>query len=165
MLRRQYLCIVFFRTAMRQPHQQRGFTLIELLTVIGILGVLASLAITSFSMYRANAAYSVVQRTLQDARAGVESSLTNPDSLPPAVAVVNQQAPGALADASARTFLPATQIPRNISFTVSFDPGCQGGGCQSAFLEARHLYGKRYQQWVRFGDGLYVPVEVAGDGW
>ncbi len=150
---------------MNKHQSQAGFTLIELLTVVGIIGILASLSLTSFMLYRANAAFAVVQRTLQDSRVGVESTLTNPENVPPAVALVNQQVPGSLVDGTARTFLPAIQIPRNISYSVSFDPGCQTGGCQSAFIEARHRYGKRYQQWIRFGDGLYIPVEVVADGW
>lgn len=144
---------------------QKGFTLIELLTVIAIIGILATLAMSAFSLNRANAAYAVVQRVLQDARVGAEAAVVNPENAPGAVTLVNQQVSGPLTNASAKAFLPAVQVPRSVSFSVSFDPACQDAGCQSAFLEARHTSGKRYQQWIRFGDGIYVPVELAGDGW
>lgn len=144
---------------------QCGFTLIELLVVIGILGVLASLGLQSFSVYRANAAFATTQRTVSDARTDAEGSLANPDILVASVASTTQKEPGPLADAAARAFLPATTVPRNIALTVSFDSGCLEAGCQSAQIQARHLYGRRYTQWTRFGDGVWTVIELPGDGW
>lgn len=150
---------------MKTRSSQKGFTLIELLTVIGILGVLAALGLQSFALYRANAAYAAVQRTTSDGRKDAEASLANPDNPVGTVALVNQRTPGPLTDAGARNLLPIMQVPRNISFSVSFDSGCNVAGCQSAFIEARHLYGKNYIQWMRTGDGYWTLVEMSGSGW
>lgn len=150
---------------MRHNGSQRGFTLIELLTVIGILGVLAALGLQTFSVYRANAAFASVQRSTSDARTDADASLSNPDTVPPSVAFYNQRVPGPLGDPTARTLLPVTQVPRNVSFTVTYDSGCVAAGCMSAFIEARHLYGREYLQWIRTGDGFWASVEMNGSGW
>lgn len=144
---------------------QRGFTLIELLTVIGIIGVLSALGLQMFAVYRANAAFAAVQRISRDAQTDAESTLTIPDNVLPSVTLVNQRVPGPLSDGSAHSFMPILQVPRNISFSVSFDPACTTGGCQSAFIEARHLYGKKYMQWLRTGDGYWTNIELDGSGW
>ena len=47
---------------------ERGFSLIELLTVIGILGILASLSLSAFSIYRESAEYSKGDATMHSAR-------------------------------------------------------------------------------------------------
>lgn len=150
---------------MSKKNTEKGFTLIELLTVIGILGVLTGLSLVAFSKYRANAAFASVESTIRDSGTDLIASIINPDTLPGGVAMVNQRVPGPLSDGSAASLLPATKVPRGISFSVSFDPGCNAGGCQSAFLEARHEHGEKYKQWVRFGDGLIVPAEFSGRGW
>lgn len=143
-----------------------GFTLIELLTVIAIIGILSYISIAGFHLFRANAAYASVERSLVDARTGVEIAVSNPDNLPPSVGLLTQNTQGTLTDASARNFLPAFQVSRDVSFSMSYDAACDNALCQSAFIQARHRYGKEYAQWIRFGDGLAFTVEhVAGAGW
>ena len=146
-------------------NNQRGFTLIELLTVIGVLGVLVWLAISAFSLYRANAAFASVQSTTSGARVDADASLSNPDIVPSTVDFMTQQSQGPLTSASAKAFMPATQVPKYISFSISFDSGCTDAGCNSVFIQARHQYGKKYQQLLRTGDGIWTTVEMDGSGW
>jgi prepilin-type N-terminal cleavage/methylation domain-containing protein len=142
-----------------------GFTLIELLTIIAIIGILSSLALTSFKVYRADAAYTVAESTLRNARSAVEASLNNIDNPPPAVALTSQSAPGPLSDASARAFLPALQLPKNVKLDVFYDPTCVTGACQSEILQVSHCFADEYTRWVRFGDGVDMLLEnVAGGG-
>ena len=144
---------------------EAGFTLIELLTIIGIIGVLSLLGMSSFKVYRADAAYSVAESTLRNARSAVEASVNNIDNPPPAVSHTVQTASGPIADANARAFLPAMQLPKNVKFQVSYDPTCTSGACQSELLEVSHCYSNEYARWIRFGDGLDLTLEhIAGGG-
>ena len=52
---------------------KKGFSLVELLTVIGVLGVLASIAITSYGKYQMTAAKNTVQ---SDAKAIAKAFMT-----------------------------------------------------------------------------------------
>lgn len=155
----------YWASRMKLYTRQRGFTLIELLTVIAILGILAALGLQAFSLYRANAAYASVQRTTSDGRIDADATLAMPDNSIASVSLFNQRVPGPLTDSTARALLPVLQVPRNISFSVSYDSSCTAPGCMSAFVEARHLYGKNYLQWVRTGDGYWTSVEMSGSGW
>lgn len=145
--------------------QESGFTLIELLTIIGIIGILSLLGVTSFKVYRADAAYSVSETTLRNARSAVEAAINNIDNPPGAVALVSQNSPGPISDANAKAFLPAFQLPKNVKFEVSYDPTCVSGACQSEFLEVSHCFAQEYTRWVRFGDGVDLILEhVSGGG-
>lgn len=145
--------------------RESGFTLIELLTIIAIIGILGSLALTSFQVYRSDAAYSVAESTLRNARSALEASINNIDSPPGPVALVSQNTPGVMSDPSARAFLPAFQVPKNVKVEVSYDPTCVIGACQSEFVQIGHCFADEYTRWVRFGDGVDMLLEhVAGGG-
>ncbi len=144
---------------------ESGFTLIELLTIVAIVMVLSSLALTSFQVYRADAAYSVAESTLRNARSVGEASINNVDSPPGAVSLVSQNSPGALSDASARAFLREFQLPKNTKIELSYDPTCVTAACQSELLQVGHCFSDEYTRWVRFGDGVELLLEhVAGGG-
>jgi prepilin-type N-terminal cleavage/methylation domain-containing protein len=146
-------------------NSQRGFTLIELLTVIVILGILSSLGMYSFSVYKQRAAYIVTEQTLGDARTDLEASITNLDNPPGSVALFAQSAQGALQNAAAAALLPSTMVPRNIKFQVSYDADCIDGGCQSEFIQINHCNGTEFVRWIRFGDGVDVLLDhLAGVG-
>lgn len=144
---------------------QKGFTLIELLVIISIIGLLAFLGLTSFTVYRSDAAYSVAVRTLRDARTAIEASLNNVDTDRAAVNFYVQTQAGPIPDASASALLPAMMVPRNVKFLVSHDPECNHAGCQSEFIQVNHCFAKTYTSWIRFGDGLeFLQENVLGGG-
>ena len=144
---------------------ERGFTLIELLTVIAIIGILASLMLSGFSVYRASAAYAVATDTLRSARNAVEAALTDQNHLPPAVGLTSQTTQGPIADPVGRQVLVGMQVPRNMGLYYSYDPSCVDPACVETSLEARHCLGKEFTRMVRFGDGIEVLLEhVSGLG-
>jgi len=143
----------------------RGFTLIELLTIIAIIGVLAAISLSGFSIYRASAAYAVASASMHDARNALEAALADQNSLPPAVPLTEQSVAGPISDPQGRMVLPGMQVPKNLMFRYSYDPSCVDPGCVEAFFQTNHCYGVEYPRFVRFGDGLEILLEhVSGAG-
>ncbi|MCB0321574.1 MAG: hypothetical protein KDD60_11670 [Bdellovibrionales bacterium] len=143
---------------------EEGFTLIELLTIIGIIGVLASLALTSFGYYKASAALAVAETTIHDARGAFEGGIVDADNLPASVPLTSQNSQGNLSSPLASALLPGFKVPSNVRFRVSYDNTCITGACQVALLETRHCQGEEYVRWVRFGDGVETKLQISGTG-
>ena len=142
-----------------------GFTLIELMVVIGIIGILSLLGMTSFNVYKKQGAYAVVESLVRDSKTVVEGSLNNVDNPPSAVALVSQSSPGSITDSAAYTLLPELKLPRDVSLSVSYDPSCDVSTCQQQFVQVKHCKGDEYIQWIRFGDGVDVTLDrIAGAG-
>ena len=144
--------------------KQDGFTLLELLVVTAIIAVLLYLGLTSFWVYRTEAAYSVANTVMRNSRVAVEAAMNDLDH-PPLAASLVQRAAGQIQDSAGKTYLPQMQLPINVKLTASYDPSCTVGGCQSDFIEVRHCLGKEYVQWVRFGDGVETQIDhIQGSG-
>lgn len=143
---------------------ESGFTLIELLTVISIIGILSTLAITSFKVYRSTAAYSSSETTLHNAIVASEAGLIDPDNPPAGVALYSQTTQGPMLSATAAALLPGLMIPRKLRFEVSFDPDCINGACLSQYMRASHCQAEKHVQFTRFGDGsiLYLDNLLGG---
>lgn len=144
---------------------QAGFTLVELLTVIAIIGVLAGLGLASFKVYRGDAAYSVAESSLRNARSALEASVSNPDAILPPVGLVSQNSPGPVQDPAAQTYLPGFQLPKNLRMSVQYDPSCTNGACTAEVLEFSHCFAQEYTRWIRLGNGTDFLLEhIAGGG-
>jgi len=61
----------------RARDRRDGFTLIELLVVVGVIGVLAEIAIPTFASYRSSAFDARVMSDARDAAAGQEAYFTD----------------------------------------------------------------------------------------
>lgn len=144
---------------------QRGFTLIELLVVVAIIGVLGALGITSFSVYRSDAAYANVQRSVRDLHIAAQAGTLDSENLPPLVALVSQDTQGPMVDAGAREFLVGFQVSPRTKVQVSYDPNCATNACLSGWAQVNHCNGQQYMQWLLYGDGSYDTIEnIAGVG-
>jgi prepilin-type N-terminal cleavage/methylation domain-containing protein len=147
-LRKRYIC----------RNKSGGFTLIELLTTIGILGLLVSLSLNSYSLYVASAGYGVAQLSLRQGITSMEASLSVPDKVYDSFNY-SQAMQGALSDNDASQFLPEFQVPRLTKVSVMYDNGCNDASCTSQRMTVRHCRGVKYTFWSRFGDGTEALVE------
>ena len=146
-------------------NREGGYTLIELLTTVSIIGVLASLAITSLALYRTKAAYAGATVVLHDAHTAVEAALSQQDNLPGAVPMSSTMGPGRISDPAGSRLLPGMQLGNDVKLRYAYDPACTNAGCMESYLQANHCKGQEYTRWIRFGDGLEVTLEhVAGAG-
>jgi prepilin-type N-terminal cleavage/methylation domain-containing protein len=144
---------------------QKGFTLIELLTVVAIIGILAKISINSVVLYKSNAAYAVVQQTVHDVHGSAQLGTLDIDNLPAAVPLTSQSVAGPVSNPLAREYLKGFIVPSNTKLSVSYDPTCTLVSCVSGFAEVKHCNGKKYVQWLQYGDGSYLRVEdIAGAG-
>jgi prepilin-type N-terminal cleavage/methylation domain-containing protein len=143
----------------RRLSSEQGFTLIELLTVVGIIGILAYLGIVSFDVYKSRASYSNAIATLHNARNALEVRLNDQDNPPGAVPLTTQSTQGAISDPTLASLLPGMQIPMKTNLSVSYDPSCVIGGCQSDLIEVDPCLGREHVQWIRFGDGVDILLE------
>ena len=67
----------------------KGFTLVELLMVIGIIGLLAAIAIAQFTSYRARAIDSQMKSDLKNAAVAMESYFAEKQSYPTTVTTIS----------------------------------------------------------------------------
>lgn len=145
--------------------QQSGFTLIELLVVVAIIGILSQLGLTSFYVYRADAAYANVKRAIHEVNNAASAGVLDADHLPAAVPLTTQTAPGPLTDANAQSYLLGYSLSPKMKLQVSYDPSCTSTACVSGFVQVNHCSGKKYIQFLQFGDGSTETIEdIAGAG-
>jgi prepilin-type N-terminal cleavage/methylation domain-containing protein len=144
---------------------ERGFTLIELLTVIAIIGIVAALGMTSFYVYRSDAAYAVSERLVQDGVRSIEATLNNVDQTFSPISNYTQTVQGTITDPSAAKVLVGLMVPKKSKIEFSYDPTCDNAACVLASFEARHCMSHEHIRWIRYGDGVDVRLEhLAGGG-
>jgi prepilin-type N-terminal cleavage/methylation domain-containing protein len=138
--------------------KQIGFTLIELLVVIAIIGILGKLGITSFTVYKSNAAYANIERAMHEVANAASAGTLDVDNLPSAVSLTTQNTPGGLTSAAAQNFLVGFKLSQSMKLSVSYDPSCSSNSCVSGFAQINHCSGKQYMQYLLYGDGSYETI-------
>jgi prepilin-type N-terminal cleavage/methylation domain-containing protein len=148
----------------RKMRAQHGFTLLELLTVIATIGILSAIALSGMKVYRSNAAYSVAQKTIHDARTSLEAGVTA-ETPPGAVPAFSQNTQGAIGDAAASTLMPGMQVPKNVKLQATYDPTCNDGSCFSEMLQVDHCLSENFVRWTRLGNGVEFefPNQAGGN--
>lgn len=143
---------------------ERGFTLIELLVTFTVIGVLAAISVANFSQYRAGAAYASAVQTLNSAQTVLNAQLVE-DAAYAGFTAVTQNSAGPITDAAMGAIFRQLILPTEVSITASYDPTCDTGACQAAYIEVHHCKGQEYVSWSRFGDGVEIRNEnIAGVG-
>ena len=72
----------------RRTKAVRGFTLIELLVVVGIISILAAVAVPQYSAYRARAVDAMMHTDLKNATLAMESYYASNHSYPASITVL-----------------------------------------------------------------------------
>ncbi|HMO02804.1 MAG TPA: type II secretion system protein [Oligoflexia bacterium] len=145
-------------------NKQRGFSLIELIFILLTIGVLASMSITSFNVLKMSTAYQVVATSINQLRLAAESGTIETDSLPSAFSIT-QTTSGPFSDVNAAALFPGFNQTSRTKITAEFDPSCDTGACAFIFTQVQHCNGDRYQEWLRYGDGIDIVLEdLMGDG-
>jgi len=68
------------------PRKQKGFTLVELTIIVAIIGILATIALPQFQLYRAKSFMATVRCDTKNAQTAVQSWVVgNPGGSPPEV--------------------------------------------------------------------------------
>ncbi len=149
---------------MRRKSEQ-GFTLIELLVIVSIIAILSALGITSFQVYRSNAAYASSESVLSNARTATQAGLIDEDNLPGAVGFRSLKGQGALSDPAVAALLPGLTLPSNLRFNVFYNPACIDENCVSQLMVSSHCFADQHVMYARYGDGEYIYVpNIAGGG-
>lgn len=155
--------IVSGTKSVRNRRKDSGFTLVELITAVGIIGVLASISIQSFSVYKKNAYYSIATRTLGDARIAFSAAETGTEGDLPSLSTTIST--GGETTGVADEILPGLIMPVGVSLNVSYNPSCDNAGCDVISLISAHCKGEAYTTWIRSGDYFDILVEkISGAG-
>ena len=68
------------------PHRDHGFSLLEVLLVVGVIGLLAAIAIPQFMSYRSEAIDAQLKSDLRNAAVAIESYYAKKNVLPASIA-------------------------------------------------------------------------------
>lgn len=91
---------------MKQGKNQSGFTLIELLTVIGVLGILAAVAIPQYSTYRQKGYDALANGDLRNAATAEEALFATNDAY------------ASCTDSACESALPGFRLSQSVKITM-----------------------------------------------
>ena len=136
----------------------RGFTMIELLIAIAIIGILASLALTSFTIYREDAEYSKAESDLRNSRTAMEAGSQDlPDGY--SLALTYSDITGGVLANPLSEVMPEGASSRDVRLGASYE-SCAGGapGDLNQFIIASSCKANRSISYSRFCNGLEVII-------
>ena len=139
--------------------RESGFTLIELLIVIAILGILSSLMMTSFWIYKERAEYAKAQTLLHQAKTAFE--VGDQDAAPGHTMPLQTSATdGSSLAGPLSDMLPALVMPDQVQLSAIYASCANGAPMQLAqFLSINPCKATRRMQWTRFCNGVEIHLE------
>ena len=138
--------------------REDGMTLADLLVTIGIIGILAAIAIQEFGVYRQRVNYVLSEETLRDARTALEGSNIDEANGAGGMQVAWLNKPGKPPTAAARRLLPGYVVPQRSDILVLKNPTCGNAMCLKEYIRARNCNADKYLYWYRFGNGIELTV-------
>ena len=109
----------------RRTKAVRGFTLIELLVVVGIISILAAVAVPQYSAYKKRAVDAVMHSDLKNAALAMEAYYATNHSYPASIAVLTSS--GFLSSPGVSMTIT---LPTATSYTIS---AAASGGTQASY--------------------------------
>lgn len=144
---------------------ERGFSLIELLTVMVIVGVLAKLSLTGFTIYKGKAEFSKAASLYNNARtsaAAGEEDLGDTYSM----SYTESTSSGAALAGSLASFFPNMTMAKDVVLGASVNPCASGGLDPNLIISVKPCRGDgKHIEYVRFCDGSdSIDFSSAGNG-
>jgi prepilin-type N-terminal cleavage/methylation domain-containing protein len=113
----------------RRRSAEHGLTLIELLVVIGIVALLAAIAISQYALYKQKSVDSLMESTLHEARQAIESYYVNNHTYSGATETILRNSYGYLP--AAGVTLSINPPPTDTAYSLMV---CATGGTSAAFV-------------------------------
>lgn len=143
----------------RRIANQSGFTLIELLVVVSIIGVLALIAITQFSIYREDAEYAKAETSLRNARTALEFGTEEITSDDGSVPYTQTTLDSAALPVDLAEIMPGATLSPDVVLGVQFNY-CEDPETLdiNQLVTAFPCKASTYTLWLRFCNGLELPM-------
>ena len=141
---------------------EKGFSLIELLVVIATLSALLGITLTSFWIYKEEAAYRVAEQTLRNARTAFE---LGDSEVPDGFAFGATQNAGGSVSGDLAEIMPGMNVPNNVILEATYNNCVDGSGPMdlNGLLTVYPCLANKYTQWTRFCGGLEIlQTELPG---
>ena len=144
---------------------ERGFSLIELLTVVVIIGVLAKMSLSAFTVYKGKAEFSKAASLYTNART---SATAGEEDLGDAYSMsfTESTSSGAPLAGSLSSFFPNITMAKDVVLGASISP-CAGAGLDpNLIISVKPCRGNgKHIEYVRFCDGSdSTDFSSAGNG-
>ena len=152
--------------------EEKGFTLLELLVSIGIIGLLASMGVMSYSEYRSRAADASVDSVMHNAWVALTAGQTSLDGSAPDWFWAWIDPSGTMQGWRINEFLPGFKTGPKDRVSIWYDQFCESGAwcppgvmcCVVASAHVWHCDSNITRSRMRWNDGTTMEFEWPGWG-
>jgi type IV pilus assembly protein PilA len=144
---------------------ERGFTMVELLVVMGIIGILSALGLTSFYIYKDNTEIARAEAVVRNAKTAFELGVQ--DAAPgSSLAYTESGTTGGQISSPLDAILPGANLTNNVRLGASFDY-CDSSSSSlqvGQVLHAKPCQATRSVRWTKFCGGIEIYDTSAAGG-